>query len=448
MADSIGERAVVIGAGMGGLTAAAALSEFFSQVIVLERDKLPAQTAQRPGIPQGRHVHALLGGGQDALEELLPGFDEDLAAAGAVRYQAGLDVRVERPGFDPFPQRDLGWHGYAMSRPLIECVVRQLAVQRANISLCPRCSAREIVATDNGTAVQSVRFENSDGKSEALAADLIVDASGRGALTHAFLEACGFALPQESTIGVDIHYATTVFSIPGDAPSDWKGIVTFPNPQVSSRGGIMLPLEGGHWILTLAGAHGETPPGDADGFMNYAQQLRTRTIYNAIRNAERVDEIARFAFPASARWHFELLASFPRGLLPMADVLCRFNPVYGQGMSVAAMEACVLKWLLARRASQSDPLAGLAAAFFAEVAPLLETPWGVAKFDFVYPQTRGERTADFETTLKFVRALNQLAAREPSIHRLMLEVQHLLKPSRVYQEPAFRQRIAAEMALS
>ena len=138
MANSIGERAVVIGAGMGGLTAAAALSEFFSQVIVLERDKLPAQTAQRPGIPQGRHVHALLGGGQDALEELLPGFDEDLAAAGAVRYQAGLDVRVERPGFDPFPQRDLGWHGYAMSRPLIECVVRQLAVQRANISLCPQ----------------------------------------------------------------------------------------------------------------------------------------------------------------------------------------------------------------------------------------------------------------------------------------------------------------------
>ena len=209
----IGKQAVVIGAGMAGLTAAGALSNRFDQVIVLERDTLSSEPAHRAGTPQARHVHALLLSGQRALSELFPGFEQDLARAGAIPIRAGLDVRVERPGYDPFPQRDLGWSGYAVSRPTIERVVRRRVESSGNTTLYQRCRVQEVLATPSGDEVTGVRYENGDGVSETIAADLVVDASGRGALTLALLQSIGRPPPEETTIGIDLGYGTCVFGI-------------------------------------------------------------------------------------------------------------------------------------------------------------------------------------------------------------------------------------------
>src|SRR5262249_29993622 len=184
----IGNRAVVVGAGMGGLTAAGALADRFDHVVVLERDTLPPEPTHRAGTPQARHVHGLLLSGQRALSELFPGFEQDLARAGAVPLKAGLEVRVERPGYDPFPQRHLGWSGYAASRPTIERTVRRRVEGHANITLRQRCRVKEVLASPDGAMVTGVRCENDDGTSETMAADLVVDASGRGALTLALLQ--------------------------------------------------------------------------------------------------------------------------------------------------------------------------------------------------------------------------------------------------------------------
>ena len=457
----IGKQAVVIGAGMGGLTAAAALADHFDQVVVLERDTLPSEPIYRAGTPQARHVHALLLSGQRALSELFPGFEQDLARAGAVPLRVGLDVRLERPGYDPFPQRDLGWFSYAVSRPTIERAVRRRLESRANTTLRQRCRVLEVLASPNGAAVTGVRYEDDNGISETIAADLVVDASGRGALTLALLQSIGRPLPEETTIGIDLGYATCVFAIPDDASTDWKGVMTFGQAPQNSRGGLMLPLEGNRWMATIGGRHGDVPSGDAEGFLTYARALRTPTIYNAIRHAKRLDGVARYGFPESVRRHFERLKVFPRGLLPIADAICRFNPVYGQGMSVAALEACLLRTLLEklggerpegerlegeRLGEDGDPIAGLAPAFFAEMQTLIETPWSVAIFDFVFPDTRGQRPADFETTLKFGIALTGLAAEDPDVHKLTVEVQHLLRPRSIYRDPALVQRVLAKMA--
>src|SRR4029453_14022890 len=181
----IGKRAVVIGAGMAGLTAAGAIADRFDRVVVLERDTLPSEPAFRAGTPQARHVHALLLSGQRALSELFPGFEQDLARAGAVPLTAGLDVRIERPGYDPFPQRDLGWVSYAVSRPTIERAVRARVEGLANTALHQRCRVQEILASTNGETVTGVRYENGSGATETIAADLVVDASGRGVPTLA-----------------------------------------------------------------------------------------------------------------------------------------------------------------------------------------------------------------------------------------------------------------------
>jgi 2-polyprenyl-6-methoxyphenol hydroxylase-like FAD-dependent oxidoreductase len=445
-ATLIGKRAVVIGAGMGGLTAAGALADHFDQVVVLERDTLPSQAAYRAGTPQARHVHALLLSGQRALSELFPGFDQDLEQAGAVPLRTGLDVRVERPGYNPFPERDLGWLSYAISRPMIERAVRRRVENRSNITLRERCRVTEILASPSGETVTGVRCENGNGTSETITSDLVIDASGRGTPTLALLQSIGLPLPEETAIGIDLGYGTCIFAIPDDASTEWKGVMTFGEAPHDSRGGLLLPLEGNRWMTTVGGRHGDVPSGDAEEFLTFARSLRTPTIYNAIRHARRLEGVARYGFPESVRRHFERLDAFPGGLLPIGDAICRFNPVYGQGMSVAALEARLLQGLLERLAGGSVPIAGLAPAFFTDVQSVIETPWAVAQFDFAFPDTRGQRPANFDTTLRFGMALTRLAAEDPAVHKLMLEVQHLLRPRSAYTDPVLIQRVFAKMA--
>lgn len=448
MTSLLGKQAVVVGAGMGGLAAAGALADYFERVIVLDRDALPMSATPRIGTPQARHAHVLLGGGQRALEALFRGLTAALAKAGAVPLRVGLDMLTELPGLDPFPQRDLGWDTYCVSRPLLEFVVRQQLMKRANVELRDRCRVDTIVTTSvAGGAVSAVRLVSHDGEGESLPADLFVDASSRGALTLAALRATDRPVPAESTVGIDMAYATNVFSIPEDAPRHWKGVYTFATAPQGKRGAVMLPIEGDRWILSLAGRHGDAPPGDLDGFLAFAERLRTPTIYNAIKGAKPLAEVVRFAFPESVLRHFERMDSFPRGLLPFGDAICRFNPIYGQGMTVAAQEACVLRDILAARAAAPDPLDGLAPAFFAAIQAVIDTPWATAAIaDFVYPETRGERPADIENTLKFGAAMIRLAARDADVHKLRLEVLNLLKPRSAFREPALLERVRAVMA--
>jgi 2-polyprenyl-6-methoxyphenol hydroxylase-like FAD-dependent oxidoreductase len=444
--EAIARQAVVIGAGIAGLAAARALSDHFEQVVVLERDSLSDGPVHRPGTPQSRHAHGLLVGGQRALSELFPGFERDLVEAGAVLVRSNIDIRFERPG-DPVPQRDLGLMNYALSRPAIEFAIRQRLKSHANISLRDRCRVSELSASPDGTAVTGVRFEEGGVASQELPADLVVDASGHGAPTLALLRTTGLPLPEETVIGIDQFYATGVFHIPGDAPADWKAVLTFGGlSPTSARGALLWPIEENRWIVSLGERHGDAPPGDVDGFMAFARTLRTPTIYNAVKNARLDGEIARYGFRDNVLRHFERLEVFPRGLLPIGDSICRFNPVHGQGMSVAAQEACLLRELLAAQSPPGDLLQGLAKVFLEKIPMLIETPWNVATFDFMHPATRGQRPADFETRIKFAAAFMKLAADDPDFHRLTAEVQHLLKPRSVYRDPALLQRVLPLLA--
>jgi 2-polyprenyl-6-methoxyphenol hydroxylase-like FAD-dependent oxidoreductase len=433
--SSLGKQAIVIGAGMSGLTAAAALANFFDNVTVLERDTLPPGPEHRAGTPQDLHLHVLLGGGLDALGELFPEFEGDLVSAGAVSFRTGLDVRMERPGYDPFPQRDLGWTGYAMSRPLGEFVVRQSLMKCRNVTLRDGCRVTQLVPAPDGGAIAGVKLQNRNGLEEMLEADLLVDASARGMLTERLLESLGQPMPDETRVGIDMKYSTALFAIPPDAPSGWKGVITFPSAPRTSQGAFLMPMEGNRWIVSLGAAHAEKMPANADEFLAFTKDLRTQTVFEAIRRATRLSEIYRFGFPASIWRHFERLENFPRGLLVVGDAICRFNPVHGQGMSVAAQEARLLLRVLADLSPEPDPLSLLATRFFHDVAALIETPWLSAAIpDFIYPQTVGQRPPDFEKSLQFGAALAKLAFRDPAVHKLMMEVQHLRKPRSAYRD--------------
>jgi 2-polyprenyl-6-methoxyphenol hydroxylase-like FAD-dependent oxidoreductase len=459
MSKYVGRQAVVIGAGMGGLSAARALAEHFEQVVVIENDALPAEAAPRPGTPQCKHVHGLLMGGLQALDSFFPGFEQVLLEAGAVPMRLSSELRYEVPGYDPFPQRDLGLQILCMTRPLIEATVRKKIAQHGNISLRECCKAQELVVGtrshgkasgktgDNATEITGVRCGHGDGRVEDIAADFVVDASSHGLLTLNLLGSLGLAAPAETTIGVDIGYCTAMFGIPDDAPTDWKGMVVLPQPPHNRRGAFILPAEGGRWVVTLAGRYGDKPPDDEAGFFAYVKNLRTPTAHNALRSAKRQTGFSRYGLKASRRRHFESVTNFPHGLLPFGDTICRFNPIYGQGMSVAAKEACLLRDLLAGASSEGQGINGLAATFLNEAQKIIETPWSSSAIpDYGDPLTEGPRPPDLEKSLKFGAALFKAAAADPAVHKVMSEVQHLLRPGSAYQNPEIADRIKAAMA--
>ena len=441
MADPARSHAVVIGAGMAGLTAAQAVSRHFEKVTVIERDVLPAEAAPRSGTPQAQHAHMLLAGGLKALQTLFPGFDQDLMDAGAVKVRTGMDIRLERPGFDPFPTRDLGVTVYCMSRPLLEAVTRRRVQQTPNINICVRSRATGIVASRDATRIEAVRYDREDGSAVTVEADLVVEASGRCGLTMQLLEELSIQKPEATEIGIDQAYASTIVERPRNHNGDWLGNIVLPSAPDSSRGGFLFPIEKQRWLISIGGNHGDAPPGDHAGFMEFIRSLRTPTIYDAVKEARPLIDIVRYQLPCSIRRHFERLETFPVGLLATGDAVCRFNPIFGQGMSVAAQEAVILERLL----SADVPGEQLARDFFAAIQTTISTPWGVAVSDFVYPATRGVRPADLAQRLQYSVALTKLAAQDPEVHRLTVEVSQLLKPQSALREPALTARVMALM---
>ena len=442
---SLGKHAIVVGAGMAGLTAAKALSRHFERITVLERDALPREPEARTGTPQSRHVHALLKGGVDALEVLFPGFEAELEAAGAIRTRLGSEVRLEMQGFDPFPKRDLGLDLFFMTRPLVEFVTRRFVERQDSISIQSRSRAIELLMSTEKGRVTGVRCQRANGETVDLTADLVVDSSSRGALTTELLERISNISLGVTEIGVDISYATAIFERPPAAPSEWRAIMHRPDAEIG-RGGFLFPIENNRWHVNLNGVHGDQPPGDREGFMAFAKTLRKQTIHDAIRGATFVGPIYRYNFPCSYRRRFEALTSFPTRLIPIGDVICRFNPAFGQGMSVAAQEAGILDRLCQERRGQAEPLDRLAEDFFAAIQETLLAPWSIAEGDFMFERTRGERPPDLQRRQEFSRALFRLAAEDASVHRLMVEVNNLSKPTSALRSPDIVSRVTALMA--
>lgn len=440
----LGERALVIGAGIGGLAAAGALSGYFERVDVLERDHLAATVGSRSGTPQDRHPHGLLAGGLQALDRIFPNFKRDLAAAGAVPVTFARDVQLERPDVGVLPKRDFGISVLCATRPLIELVLRRRVEAIANVMLRPASRVTGIVPAADGAGTRGVRFVNGSDRSQILDADLVVDASGRGAPTLTLLDALGWERPQMSEVGVDISYTTVVVELAPGATADWKLLLTLPDPPHGLFHTVMVPIEDGRWIIALADHNGGSRIETWDTFLDASRLLITPTLYNTLRYTRPPDEIRHYRFPVSTWKHFERLPRLPRGVLPVADSICRFNPIHGQGMSSAAKQACLLQDALRRAAAEPDPVVAVQAAFIDEVAAFLETPWTMStSADLAFPKTRGERPENFAEARRFEAALFRAAVADPVVHRAMIEVAQLLETRERLHEPEIMRRIEA-----
>lgn len=414
------EHAVVLGAGIAGLLAARVLTETYDAVTVVERDTLPAVGEHRKGVPHGRHLHGLHPRGREILEDLFAGFTGELVAGGAEVGDVLANVRWQLSGHT-FAQAEVGLPGVCCSRPFLEGMLRARVVALPRVTLLERCAVAGLVTTPDAARVTGVRFGGCLAASVPLEADLVVDTTGRGSRTPAWLAEWGYPAPPVQRVEIGLGYASAVVRLrPGALGSDML-VITARTPG-NLHAGVLAAQEGGRHIVTLSALCGERPPTDPDGFRAFAHTLPTPDIGAALDGAELLESPVPFRFPASVRHRYERLHRFPAGLLVLGDALCSFNPVYGQGMTVAATQAIALRRLLAT--GPPDPR-----RYFRATARTIEAPWQIAVGgDLAFPQVPGHRPARVRLVNAYLPRLHAAAAFDPTLGEAFLRVLGLLDP--------------------
>lgn len=383
--DDRPRRAVVLGGSLAGLLAARVLVDHFGEVVVVDRDDLEGDlTGPRRGVTQARHTHGLLVGGTDAVERLLPGFADALVARGALRADVMGRSRWLMSD-NILCRRPAGLVGLLASRTLVESEVRRRVAGQPRVVLLGRQEVLGLRTSQDGTRVAAVVLapladravgggDPSAGHEHEhdLAADLVVDATGRMSRAPQWLADLGFPVPQESIVDAGVRYVTRLFHDRDGLLEDLDADIVGTRPD-SGRAGVALRQEQGRWTVTLAEQFGQAPPTDLDAFRAFARTLPTQGIATITQQCEPIGEGMRFTY-RSSRWrHWERLDRRLDGLIVIGDAVCSFNPIYGQGMSSAALQALRLRDLLAEKGTRD--IAARSATAFARV---VATPWTLA----------------------------------------------------------------------
>ncbi|NHX36667.1 MULTISPECIES: FAD-dependent oxidoreductase [Halolamina] len=361
-----GGSAVVMGGSMAGLLAARVLSDAYDEVVVVERDPIPSTPTPRRGVPQGHHVHVLLEAGRATLCDLFPGYGEDLIDAGALIINVGEDLeQYEAGGFLAPPATRMEM--YCASRPLLEGVARDRLGALDAVELRGGCRFTDYVVDDGRVEGVRVRADDDTG---TIPADLVVDATGRTSRTPRWLTEHGYEIPPTVEVDIDFTYST----IRIDRPREARRMLFAPQSAPRTTGGAAFPIEDGEWLVTLGGMHDSDPPSTVAAFETYADRLPIDGVRELVAEREVVsDGVDRYPFPSNRRRRYEDLDDFPEGLVVTGDAIASFNPIYGQGMSVAALEAIQLHHLLA-----SGNTDAISQRFFAAAADVVDIAWSMA----------------------------------------------------------------------
>ena len=420
---ALGSKAIIVGAGIGGLAAAAALSKHFTAVEIIDRDSLPDQIASRLGVGQGAHTHQLLKAGELALERLLPGITQDFIAAGAISMRVGKDVQVYDFG-GWMDDCDAGFSVTSLSRPAYEGVLRRRVSALPNVTLRGETPVRRF-AVANGTCT-GVELE--DGSH--LAANLVVDSTGLTASMLKQLVDDGHAEFPTEEIRINVAYTTARFRKPEGWRDENLGFFILPSPP-HNEFGLLLPIEGDQWILSLGRRGGDAPPRDAQGFKAYAKGLVAPEVFERIKDAEIVGDLRTFRKPTATRHLLWQAAKWPEALIPIGDAMSSVNPTYGQGMTVATCEADALESMLARRTS----LDGIAAEYLPVAGEISGRAWSLSiNSDYVYPQTEGERPANFAMSRAVAATLRKMADQHEDFRILRYKLLHMIENATALQQ--------------
>ncbi|MFJ5925605.1 FAD-dependent oxidoreductase [Kitasatospora sp. NPDC092948] len=427
---------MVLGGSIGGSLAARMLADAYRRVTVVDRDELFGPTAPRRAIPQGHHIHALLARGKQILDEVFPGFTEELVSLGVPIGDFGTSLSWYFNG-RMMKKAETGLVCVAAGRPLLEARIRGRVNALDHVTYLQHTDVLGLIATPDGGRVTGVRIQaREQGSTEQrLDADLVVDCTGRGTRTPRWLTELGYPQVQEEQVKMDLTYTTMWFKgpLPYDPIGDDIALIPVATPAIR-RGAIFARMPDGY-AVSLTGILGDKPPTDHAGFMAYVESLPVPEIHKAVRDAEPLGEAMTFHFPASIRRRYERQPRHPEGLLVMGDAAAVFNPVYGQGMTVASIESLVLRKHLA--AGVPRP-----AAFFADLAKVINGPWDMATgADLGFDGVQGRRTLKVRLGNLYIPRLQAAAVGDGSLSTAFLRAAGLVDPPQALMKPQVMSRV-------
>jgi 2-polyprenyl-6-methoxyphenol hydroxylase-like FAD-dependent oxidoreductase len=422
-------HAVVIGASVAGLLAAAVLSEVYPQVTVCDRDMLPDQPEHRRGVPQSRQLHALHARGAQALNELLPGFREEMIAAGAVTADTQGDAHWYLDDYllQPAPS---GLEGIALSRPVLEWLIRSRVAKLPNVTINEATDVTGLVTAGGRATGVRVRAARTPGATEeSVPADLVLDAAGRGSRTPAWLGELGFPVPETSQVRAGVTYVCRSYSRDPKQLDGRFGSLVTPYPG-KPRGGAVLRQEGDRFVVLLAGMVGTEPPLDEAGLLAFADSLACPDLASVMRESTPLGDPVKYTYPESTWHHYETLSGYLGGFLVSGDAFSSFNPIYGQGMTIAALEALTLRGML------SDPpsaASDLERRYFRAVGKLVAEAWETsASSDLRFPEVEGKRRPGAALINAYGERYRAAASVDPVLGETFLRVANMIdKPAKL-----------------
>jgi 2-polyprenyl-6-methoxyphenol hydroxylase-like FAD-dependent oxidoreductase len=368
--------------------------------------------------------------GAAVIEALFPDLFPALIEKGAIAADMGADLLWYQFGVGKVRFKS-GIRIYSQSRPWLEAQIRQRVERRANIRVLDGFEVIQLSSSTDTRRITGVQIRSVEGArhTEVVAADLVVDASGRGSQAPHWLKALGYPQVEEAVVKVNVGYTTRTYRRPKELPADWKILVIYCTPPQEQRTGLVQPIEGDRWSVSLSGWLKDYPPSDEAGFLEYAHSLPNPALYELIKEAEPLTTAISYRFAANRRRYYERMSRFPEGFVVLGDALCSFNPVYAQGMTVAAIEVEMLQTCLQQRQQRQKDLTGLPRQFQKAVARTVSAAWMfTTSEDFRYPATEGKRPLGIGLFQWYTRRLLEAAAETPELALRFYHVMHMLKP--------------------
>lgn len=374
------DHAVVIGSSIAGLTAAQVLTDYFAQVTIIDRDYSPDTPEFRRGAPQARHAHSLPLRGQNILEQQFPGLFDELLANGAIAVNGGSEMAFFIAGKWHQVRHQASVVSMTCSRPLLETTIYRRLASHPKVQIIQEHEVKGLHVDQRSERVTGVRLHRRHGPYHneiKVAANLVVDTSGRDSHAPHWLASLGYTPPRESVVNSFTGYASRLYRFPTEFTGSWKTLYIRPTPPDATRGGMILPIEGDRWHVTLIGMARDYPPTNEEGFMAFARSLPTPELYEAIKEAEPLTRVYGYRHAENRVRHYDKLPRYPEGFLVYGDAAYVLNPVYAQGMTAAVMGSQVLDYCLKAQRHQGN-LMGLSKVFQTKLSQAVADPWQLA----------------------------------------------------------------------
>ncbi len=428
------QHAIVMGGSLAGLLTARVLSKHFEQVTIVEKDRVNHRPESRLGQPQTQHLHGLLASGLQVMTDYFPDLPEALVENGAMMSDFAESMRWYIYGGYRSPFK-IGFPVTTMSRGLLEHLIRDRVLALANIQLLDQTTVKELQTNIDQSRVTGIKIEQqgAETNSNILTADLVIDATGRNSRSFQWLCDLGYKTPAESKVHVNVRYATQIYHRDAQDRRSQTWILNTPDASKQTNFGAILPIEGNRWIVTLGNWHTdslfetlrEQPLITESNFLDFAHSLEGGDIFDLISQCKPLSGVIPYKFPFSLRRHYERMNQFPLGYLVLGDAVSSFNPTYGQGMTVAALEVVKLDRLLTNNITPTR----LAKTFFRQIAKVIDIPWQLSVGeDFRFAQTTGAKPIGIDFINRYVARVHRSTLADVVVGEAFLKVMNLMAP--------------------